>query len=154
MRLFGKGNMLLASRFLSDFEALDFEESLLRTHGGTGFHLREHDSLLAEAKRQLLEYFSRQRKVFTIPLPTPDTSFTSKALALVREVPYGTTCSYKSLALRLNTGAVRAVGTAMGKNPHAIFVPAHRIIPASGKLANTHKSDTKLALLQLEGVSL
>lgn len=52
-----------------------------------------------------------------------------------REIPYGETGSYKSLAERLGRpGAARAVGTAMGRNPFPIVVPCHRVVKSDGSL--------------------
>jgi O-6-methylguanine DNA methyltransferase len=51
------------------------------------------------------------------------------------EIPAGQTRSYKWIAERIGKpGAVRAVGTALGRNPFAPFVPCHRVIKSDGSL--------------------
>jgi O-6-methylguanine DNA methyltransferase len=50
-------------------------------------------------------------------------------------IPEGQTRSYKWIAERIGRpGAVRAVGTALGKNPFAPTVPCHRVISSDGTL--------------------
>ena len=48
-------------------------------------------------------------------------------------IPSGETRSYKWLATKIGKpGAVRAVGSALGKNPFAPVVPCHRVIKSDG----------------------
>ena len=43
--------------------------------------------------------------------------------------------AYKDIAKKIkNAKAVRAVGTANGKNPFCIIVPCHRVIAADGSI--------------------
>ena len=63
--------------------------------------------------------------------------------------------TYGAIAAYLGTKAVRAVGTAVGKNPYAPKVPCHRVVPSSGKIGNYSGEGgvaTKIALLKEEGV--
>jgi O-6-methylguanine DNA methyltransferase len=75
---------------------------------------------------------------------------------LVRQVPAGNTLSYGEVAARLGkSGAARAVGQAMGRNPFPIIVPCHRILAANGKLGGftaNGGTDTKQKMLEIEGV--
>ena len=51
------------------------------------------------------------------------------------EIPSGQTRSYKWIAARIGRpGAVRAVGSALGRNPFAPAVPCHRVIRSDGGL--------------------
>lgn len=53
----------------------------------------------------------------------------------ISEIPYGQTRSYGELAKSIGRPkAVRAVGTACGKNPVSLFVPCHRVTGAKGGL--------------------
>lgn len=48
-------------------------------------------------------------------------------------IPEGQTRSYKWIAAQIGKpGAVRAVGSALGKNPFAPVVPCHRVIKSDG----------------------
>ena len=51
------------------------------------------------------------------------------------EIPLGKTVAYSDIAKKTgNSNAIRAVATAIGKNPIAWLVPCHRIIRKSGAL--------------------
>jgi len=81
------------------------------------------------ASSQLNEYFSGKRKPFDLPLQDFGTPFQQKVLALVAEIPFGSTLTYTQLSKRYgDQNAIRAVAAANGKNPFAIVVPCHRVI--------------------------
>lgn len=69
-------------------------------------------------------------------------------------IPAGETRSYKWIAEKIGkTGAVRAVGSALGKNPFAPVVPCHRVIKSDGTLGGFSAPGglkAKLALLKAE----
>lgn len=51
-------------------------------------------------------------------------------------IPYGAVISYEELAKRAGKPkAVRAVASAVGKNPLYILIPCHRVLPKSGVAA-------------------
>jgi len=77
-----------------------------------------------------------------------------KALALI---PRGYVTTYGAIATYMGTKAVRAVGTAVGKNPNAPEVPCHRVVPSTGKIGNYSGEGgvtTKIGLLEDEGIVL
>jgi methylated-DNA-[protein]-cysteine S-methyltransferase len=91
--------------------------------------------VLMETERQLNEYFSGQRKTFSLKIDWAGTAFQKKVWQALLTIPYGETRSYAELASQIgNRKAVRAVGAANGKNPIAIISPCHRVIGASGAL--------------------
>ena len=84
---------------------------------------------------QLNEYFQGKRKEFTFPYAFNGTNFQQTVWQALSNIPYAETCSYKELALAIGKEkAVRAVGSANGKNRLSIVLPCHRVIGASGKL--------------------
>ncbi len=53
----------------------------------------------------------------------------------MKKIPFGKTLSYADIAKRISKPkAVRAVGSACGKNPIVLLVPCHRVIGSSGGL--------------------
>ncbi len=83
--------------------------------------------------KQINEYFSGKRKTFKMKLYLHGTEFQKKVWSAIAEVKYGKTASYDWLSNRIkNPGALRAVGTACGKNPLPIVIPCHRIISKDG----------------------
>ena len=111
--------------------------------------------VLEQAARELSEYFSGTRREFTVPLAPEGSDFQQKVWAALRSVPYGTTASYKDIAVQTGKpGAAVAVGQANSKNPIPIIIPCHRIIGTNGKLTGyTGGLHIKKALLQLEGIA-
>lgn len=110
------------------------------------------DPLLAQAVRELGEYFAGARREFEVPVGPPGTPFQRAVWAELRRVPYGETATYAELAQRLGApGAVRAVGSANGRNPVGVLVPCHRVIGSDGNLRGYAGGvERKLALLALE----
>ncbi|AJA46548.1 methylated-DNA--protein-cysteine methyltransferase, constitutive [Clostridium pasteurianum DSM 525 = ATCC 6013] len=91
--------------------------------------------LLKEAYKQLQEYFHGKRKTFQLPLAPKGTDFQQKVWEALRKIPYGSTCSYKDVAIKIgNINACRAVGMANNRNPIPIIIPCHRVIGTNGKL--------------------
>ncbi len=107
---------------------------------------------LANARQQLTEYFSGERKDFDLSLSLHGTEFQLRVLEELKTIPYGETTSYGDIAKRIGRPkAVRAVGAANGRNPIPIIVPCHRVIGSSGHLTGFGGGlDTKTALLRLE----
>jgi AraC family transcriptional regulator of adaptative response/methylated-DNA-[protein]-cysteine methyltransferase len=68
-----------------------------------------------------------------LPVDAGGTPFQREVWAALRRIPRGATCSYGALAARLGRpGAARAVGQALARNPLAVLVPCHRVLPAGG----------------------
>jgi len=110
------------------------------------------DCVLAEAARQLQEYFAGHRQRFDLPLDPVGTEFQQQAWQVLRTIPYGETISYGEQARRLgDVNKSRAVGAANGRNPISIIVPCHRVVGSTGKLTGFAGGlDTKAWLLQHE----
>jgi methylated-DNA-[protein]-cysteine S-methyltransferase len=111
---------------------------------------------LDAAARELDEYFSRQRRVFDLPL---DLSLSNGFRQLVQqhlpEIGYGQTRTYRQVAeLVGNPKAVRAVGTACATNPLPVVVPCHRVLRADGTPGGyVGGPSAKRALLSLEAAA-
>jgi methylated-DNA-[protein]-cysteine S-methyltransferase len=116
--------------------------------------LSENDQhpVLVETERQLGEYFSGKRKVFSVALDMRGTPFQKNVWEALLAIPFGETRSYGQLARQLgNPRAMRAVGAANGRNPVSIIVPCHRVIGSSRKLTGFAGGlETKAQLLHLE----
>jgi methylated-DNA-[protein]-cysteine S-methyltransferase len=96
---------------------------------------RAEDKFIIKAVKQLKEYFAGKRKEFDIDLNFDGTVFQNRVWKALSEIPFGKTVAYKDIARRIkNPKAVRAVGTANGKNPFCIIVPCHRVIAADGSI--------------------
>lgn len=88
-----------------------------------------------QAAAQLDEYFSGQRKTFSLPLLFVGTDFQQRVWRALLTIPYGHTLTYAQLASRIaQPRAVRAVANANGANALSIFVPCHRVIGSNHTL--------------------
>lgn len=63
---------------------------------------------------------------------TPISLAVVKAIAAI---PHGKVLSYKELASKVGCHSVRAVATAVGRNPLPVIIPCHRVLPAAGAAA-------------------
>lgn len=106
-------------------------------------------ALVAGAKNDLI----------AIPLDVEGVpAFDQSVYALTRAIPPGQTRTYGALAQALGqpygSGTARAVGQALGRNPHAIIMPCHRVLAANGKMGGFTAHGTvnvKRRLLEAEG---
>ena len=115
-------------------------------------HMINMTPILAEAEKQLNEYFAGTRREFDLPLAPVGTEFMQKVWKALQDIPYGETRSYKEIAAAAgNVKACRAVGMANNRNPISIFIPCHRVIGAGGDLVGYGGGlDKKKFLLELE----
>ncbi len=85
------------------------------------------------------------------------TAFQQSVWEAIAMIPEGKVTTYAEIARYLGTRAVRAVGTAVGKNPYAPDVPCHRVVRSDGTIGNYSSEGgtaRKIALLQAEGVKI
>lgn len=93
------------------------------------------DKIIVKTKKQLMEYFQGQRKIFDLPLVINGTDFQKLCWQQLLKIPYAKTISYGEQAQRIgNKNKARAVGMSNGLNPISIIIPCHRVIGINGKL--------------------
>lgn len=80
------------------------------------------------------------------------TDFEKRVWAVLSEIPFGETRSYKWVAEKTgNPAAVRAVGRALSKNPVPLVIPCHRVIESDGSIGGYSSGvDVKRRLLEME----
>lgn len=107
---------------------------------------------LQKAKAQLDEYFAGTRETFDLPLHAEGTEFQKAVWHALQSIAPGQTTTYGQLADKIGKPtAVRAVGTAIGRNPICIVVPCHRVLAGDGSLGGYVAGvERKQALLDLE----
>ena len=99
--------------------------------------------LVERAREELYEYFQGKRAFFSVPVDLSETpDFQRRVLEAASRIPFGEVRPYAWVAQRIgHPRAVRAVGTALGRNPVPFIVPCHRVL---------FGSETKSGLLALE----
>lgn len=125
---------------------------------------------------QFVEYVKGERKKFDLTKIGVHTDLRELAgtplqKSVWREllnIPYGKIISYEELAQRIGkSSAVRAVASAVGKNPLCVVIPCHRVLPKNSvyrlsKHVHTKRgvpvggyvlgTPLKETLLELEGI--
>jgi methylated-DNA-[protein]-cysteine S-methyltransferase len=117
---------------------------------------RRSGSGFEQASEELTEYFSGQRRRFSVPLAPPGSAFEHSVWDLLSQIPYGRTRTYGQLAGEVGDEEAdwtlaRAVGTAVGHNRIGVIIPCHRVIGADGSLTGYAGGlERKAMLLDLE----
>lgn len=118
---------------------------------------RHAPELFGGVAGQLKAYFAGELTRFDVPYADgAGTEFQRRVWSAVDGIAYGTTTSYGKLAESIGAprAAVRAVGTAIGRNPLLVLRPCHRIVGADGSLTGYAGGlERKRLLLGLEGGS-
>ena len=91
------------------------------------------------------------------PLAYEGSDFKRKILEVVQEIPIGKTMTYQEVAKKIGRGGngllLRAVASAIGKNPISIIIPCHRVLGSDGTLVGYAGGlERKRKLLELERV--
>lgn len=85
------------------------------------------------------------------------TEFERAVLLKAREIPRGEVRTYSWIARQIgHPAAVRAVGSALRKNPVPVLIPCHRVVRSDGHIGEyaLGGSTNKRAILAAEGVRL
>lgn len=104
--------------------------------------------------KEICEYLEGSRREFSVYdfLELRGSDFKKSVIMALKDIPYGKTASYKDIAAKINNPkALRAVGTAIGKNPFLIIYPCHRIIKNDGRIGSfAYGTTIKRFLLDIE----
>lgn len=114
------------------------------------------NKIIKKTKKQLNEYFNKQRKYFDIPYMLIDTDFQKEVRNEVSKIEYGKITTYKDIAINIGKEkAYRAAANAISKNYLIILIPCHRIIGSNNKLRGYRGGvEIKKKLLNLEGIDI
>ena len=97
-----------------------------------------HDSeqpLLRSLTVQLDAYFAGSARSFSLPLEPIGTPFQQRVWAALCALEFGSTVSYTQLAHACGKpNAVRAVASAIGRNPISMLILCHRVLGSNGAL--------------------
>jgi methylated-DNA-[protein]-cysteine S-methyltransferase len=98
----------------------------------------EAPAALEEVRRELDLYFEGNLDRFELPIDWQlSGGFQLAVQHGIAEIPYGETRTYMEMARQAgNERAVRAAGTACGRNPIPLVVPCHRVLRTGGGIGN------------------
>lgn len=102
--------------------------------------------------RSLRRYFEGSGGLEGVRVRLDVTPFHEAVLRATRSIPRGEVRTYAWVASRIGKPrAVRAVGSALGRNPIPVVIPCHRVVAASGAGGYSGGLRRKQLLLRLEG---
>jgi O-6-methylguanine DNA methyltransferase len=132
----GNGEVILASNFVAAKRA------------GEG---KPSDALLAEARTQVRAYFDRRLRRFDLPLALLGTPLQIDAWRAVASLAFGEFVSYADIARAIGRPlAHRGVAAAMAAAPFDLFIPAHRVIGADGRIKGAGPASMRYRLAAFE----
>jgi len=119
--------------------------------------LNEHapeTGALDRVESELSHYFLGKLENWSLELSLKGTEFQQSVWAALQNIPEGTTATYQEIADAIGKpSAVRAVGSAIGRNPIPVVIPCHRVIGSNGSLTGFSGGlDKKTWLLRHEGI--
>ena len=90
--------------------------------------------VLEQAILWLDAYFYGKSHPIDFSLSPKGTPFQQRVWEALRNIPFGTTCTYGDIAREIGCRSPQAVGQAVGGNPIAIMIPCHRVVGSKGQL--------------------
>jgi methylated-DNA-[protein]-cysteine S-methyltransferase len=149
VRIVSDNDVVVAADFADHADRL---ASYLAKHGVDG-ELRRGDSAAAMALRAYVD--GDVGALTQVEVRAFGSRFQQDIWTALRRIPTGSTWTYAQLAEAAgHSGAARAAGAANGANPIALFVPCHRVVPATGGVGGYAGGPTRKAwLLRHEGAA-
>lgn len=94
----------------------------------------KNSKALEQEAREITDFWSgKGKKSIDLPIDVIGTDFQADVWRALCDIPVGETRTYGEIAAAVGRPrAVRAVGSAVGKNPVSLVIPCHRVVHSSG----------------------
>lgn len=117
---------------------------------------RPQGPLAREIAAQVRAYFSRRLDYFDLPLLFEGgTPFDREVWQFVSRLHTGELISYGEVGRALGRPRThRGVAAAMRKSPFDLFIPAHRVVGADGRIKGAGAGSMRRRLLEFEGFTV
>ena len=140
------GNILVASthKGICYMAFVDDEQKALE-HLHLQFPSAAYKQMVDLIQQNALYIFTHDwTKLDRIKLHLKGTSFQLKVWEALLKIPFGKLSTYQTIAQGIShPKALRAVGTAIGRNPVAFVIPCHRVIQSTGTFGDYHWGATR-----------
>ncbi len=118
----------------------------------SGYEIISGGDINRLAQEQITLYLEGKLKKFSLKLDLQGTPFQKKVMREVARIPYGTTVTYKDIAVKTGKpSAFRAVGSANARNCLPLVIPCHRVVAAGNLGGYDGGLKLKIKLLKMEG---
>jgi methylated-DNA-[protein]-cysteine S-methyltransferase len=112
---------------------------------------RPSDALLADVAAQVRAYFRRRLARFDVPFALHGTPLQVDAWRAVALLEFGEFVSYADVARAIGRPlAHRGVAAAMARTPLDLFIPAHRVVGADGRVKGAAANSVRFRLAEFE----
>ena len=135
------GSMIAASSMegicMLEFSEIKDRDTVLKKYAAIFQDHAEYseNDIIESTIKELGEFFAGARKSFTIKIALFGTDFQKTVWQELLKIPYGTTCTYKELAVSIKRpDSIRAVANANRANKISVVIPCHRVIGSDGTL--------------------
>lgn len=109
------------------------------------------DPFFLECHEKLQDFLTGKTNKIQIKLDFSGlTDFQKEVLKAMKTIPYGKTATYKDLAVKMDSRAFQAIGSACGRNPFMLIYPCHRVLGSDNIGGFAHGLEMKVKLLNLE----
>ncbi len=148
------GQMLIASENGRLCYA-SFIDNMQATLNGLKFYLihQEWELITEKIHHEIVQKLSEEKITDIATMVSPiGTEFQQTVWEELIKIPFGETRTYLQIAMEIGSpNSARAVGTAIGANPIAWFIPCHRVIQTSGGMGGYRWGvDRKKEILEWE----
>jgi len=91
------------------------------------------DTEFEDQMARVVGFVEAPERGLDLPLDIRGTSFQQRVWRALRDIPAGSTATYRDVAERIGSpGAARAVARACAANPVAVAIPCHRVVRGDG----------------------
>ena len=133
IKIYEKEEIIIFKSLIGNIIIKSFNKKISRIHTTNKKIQISKNNQLINAKEEILDYLSKKRKLFSIPLDINGTDFQKSVWNETSKIPYGETTTYLNISNILKSSP-RAVGQACKQNPILLIIPCHRVISKSSTL--------------------
>lgn len=102
---------------------------------------------------EIYQWYTHSDSSLPLPIQLKGTDFQKKVWATLRDIPKGSVLNYSQVASIIDHPlAVRAVGSACGKNPLTLIIPCHRVVGVGSLGGYLWGLDIKRSLVEFEAI--